>query len=184
MVRPWYQGQTARTVAEQLPSCLPRSPETPPEFQMWSLPVSKGVLFVLRSTSCLCVRKKAAFLPWSLWAGPQGCGLRSLAEGPAACKNLCSSSLVLGWCWEVDSHPGVTSLWLRLRPGSTLVEGKRGKEDGPREELSPAVWGFSEVPTSTPHLNTDAQTWEDETSVPISNPLTFKRRDILFLKQG
>lgn len=41
----------------------PVVPGNPTRFQMWSLPVSKGVLFVLRSTSCLCVRKRAAFLP-------------------------------------------------------------------------------------------------------------------------
>lgn len=36
--------------------------------------------------------------------------------------------------------------------------------------------GLSVVPTSTPHPNKDTQTWENETSVLISNPLTFKKR--------
>lgn len=44
--------------------------------------------------------------------------------------------------------------------------------------------GLSVVPTSTPHPNKDTQTWENETSVLISNPLTFKKRVNFFFLSG
>lgn len=64
------------------------------------------------------------------------------------------------------------------QPGVPLPAPQQlGGEDLLSHRNASAGLGPSEGPPSTPHPNTDAHMWGNETSVPVSNPLTFKKRD-------